>query len=339
MQIKQSALAQQIRKNIAPLYVLLGQEHYLIEESIKAVKTTLQQQTEFDEKSISIEAADDWKALIDETNSYSLFADTQLIQVSYDKKTLDAGGKKFLDSYLQRQDSRCYLIIRAPNLSVKQLQWLHSHPNAIITVAYALTPVLMKQWVHNQLKIHQFNYTPIIPDLIVQYATGNLLACAQTIEKLSLIYEAGVTLSVEQVQEQLFNQNEYTLFELVEAYLSGNPAHVVQIIRHAAANKTEATLVLWLLSQEIRVMMQLLSHPQQEFKAACAQLKIWPSRIALYQQGLKRFDKKFLETLHGYAVKVDEQIKTNTSKHIWISLENLALSLTVGQFMGDVCTR
>ena len=38
MQIKQQMLAQQIQKKIAPLYVLIGQDHYLIEESSKHYK-------------------------------------------------------------------------------------------------------------------------------------------------------------------------------------------------------------------------------------------------------------------------------------------------------------
>lgn len=339
MHIKQPTLIQQIRKYIAPLYVLLGQEHYLIEESVKLIKIALQEQTEFEEKRITVESTEDWQSLYGETNSYSLFAETQLIQIAYEKKTLEAAGKKFLDAYLGTQDKSCYLIIRAPNLPVKQLQWLHAHPHAVISVAYALTPAMMKQWIINQLKSHQFNYAPIVPDLIIQYATGNMLACAQTIEKLSLIYEPGTILSIEQVQEQLFNQGEHTLFELVEAYLSGNASQVIQIIRHAAANKTEATLVLWLLSQELRLLLQLVSCPPQDFKTICTQLKIWPSRTPLYQNSLKRLDKKFLERLHCYAVMIDEQIKTNTSKHIWASLENLALSLTIGRFMGDTCIR
>ena len=41
MQIKQQMLAQQIQKNIAPLYIFIGQDNYLIEEGLNTIKSSI----------------------------------------------------------------------------------------------------------------------------------------------------------------------------------------------------------------------------------------------------------------------------------------------------------
>ena len=113
MQIKQQMLAQQIQKKISPLYVLIGQEHYLLEESLHTIKSAIKKSYDYDEKIISIQSTEDWATVLEEANSYSLFSDTVLLNIFYDKKSIDATGKKILTEYLKIINSRCFIIIRS----------------------------------------------------------------------------------------------------------------------------------------------------------------------------------------------------------------------------------
>ncbi len=77
-----------------------------------------------------------------------------------------------------------------------------------------------------------------------------MLACAQALEKISLTNPAQSTINRELALEHLYYQCDNSLFELTEACLLGSAAQALHILRQAAANKTEATLVLWMLTQE-----------------------------------------------------------------------------------------
>jgi DNA polymerase III subunit delta len=352
MQIKQQMLAQHVQKKIAPLYMLIGQDTYLLENSLTLIKSAIKKNYDYDEKIISIQSTEDWYIVKEEASSYSLFSDIVLLNIFFDKKTLDTAGKKILTEYLTSINSRCFIIIRAPNISLKQLQWLSSQEHAIITVAFPLNPEAMKSWIVTQLKKSSFNFDQQIPNLIYHYTQGNMLACAQVIEKITLANTAG-TLGIEQVQEHLSDQCDHNLFELVEACLLGHSNKAIQILRHAANNKTEGTLVLWILSQEIRVMLQLshLIEQKVDLKSACNQLKIWPQRINLYQACCNRLNKNELLTnekstneiehvlkqLHQYCCSIDERIKSNFNTQIWSGLESIALSLCLGRLMGELC--
>ncbi|MCL9684627.1 DNA polymerase III subunit delta [Legionella maioricensis] len=332
MQIKQQMLAQQIQKKIAPLYVLIGQEHYLLEESLDTIKSAIKKSYDYDEKVISVQSTEDWTTVLEEANSYSLFSDTVLLNIFYDKKSIDATGKKILTEYLKVINSRCFIIIRAPNIPAKQLQWLYNSEHVVLVVAYPLNTELMKQWIANQFKKNALTVEQQIPDLIYQYTQGNMLACAQVIEKIALSNASNRQINSQLALEHLSDQCAHSLFELVEACLMGQADKAIHILRQAANNKTEVTLVLWILTQEIRVLLQLSFAIQQntDFKAACNQLKIWPQRINLYQSSIKRLTNALLEQLLYFCKSIDEQIKSNLNTQVWNALERLTLSLCIG---------
>ncbi|WP_298626084.1 DNA polymerase III subunit delta [uncultured Legionella sp.] len=339
MQIKQQALTHQIQKNIAPLYVLVGQDNYLIEESLNTIKAFIKSKYECDEKMISIQSVEDWNTVYEESNSYSLFSETTLLNIFYDKKTIDASGKKMLTTYLNAVNSRCFIIIRAPNVPAKQLLWLSNNNQALVVVAYPLSADAMKNWICSRFKFYSLNTSTEVNELIYQYTQGNMLACAQVIEKIALSNSPGSIISKELALEHLFNQSDYSLFELVDACLLGHADKAIQIVRQASSNKSEATLVLWMLTQETRILIQLLYLIQQkiDFKTACSQLKIWPQKANMYQIAIKRFNNTLLQQALLYCKCIDEQIKSSLNSQVWNSLEKLALSLSLGNTSGAPC--
>lgn len=335
MQIKQQALPQQMKKKIAPVYVLIGQDHYLLQDSLNTIKTNLNASHDCEEKIMSIQSTEDWNLLAEEANSYSLFSEAILINVIYEKKTIDAAGKKILTHYLNSVNSRCFIVIRAPNVPAKQIQWLTNLEQVVVVVAYPLNALAMKQWIGAQLKNHSMNFDLRIPELIHQYTQGNMLACSQVIEKIALANAPGSQINDKLALEHLSNQCDHNLYELVDACLLGQADKAIQIIRQAASNKTEPTLVLWMLTQEARILVQLSALIQQktEPNAACSQLKIWPSRANLYQSRVKQLNPAIFQKLLRNAFLIDEQIKSNLNRHVWHSIEALCLSLC----LGDIC--
>lgn len=372
MQIKQQVLAQHIQKKIVPLYVLTGQDTYLLEEALITIRSAIKKVNDCDEKMLSIQSSEDWNILMQEANCYSLFSDAVLLNVLFDKKTFDASGKKILTEYLTSVNQRSFIIIKAPNVPAKQLQWLSSHEQVMVVVAYPMNADAMKNWIATQLRKNLISFDQQVPDLIHQYTQGNMLACAQVIEKIALSNTPSPTTSshnlstgssntnntdqlmdlrdneagrlackigVTQALEHLSDQCEHSLFELIDACLLGHADKAIQILRHAANNKTESTLILWMLTQEVRVLLQLSYLVSQtiDVKTASSQLKVWPQRISLYQISMKRFNHIVLQKLLLYCQSIDERIKSSFNTQVWPSLESLALSLCLGQLIGDTC--
>jgi len=339
MQIKQQMLAQLIQKKCAPLYILVGQDNYLLEDSLNRIKSFIKTTYDCDEQLISIQSSEDWRTVAEEANSYSLFSDTVFLNIVYDKKTIDAASKKAINEYINTPNPRCFMVIRAPNLPAKQLQWIANHEQVVVVMAYPLSSDAMKTWIINQLKKNELQFEQQIPELIHQYTQGNMLACAQVIEKIALSNNKKQIINSKCALEHLSDQCDHSLFELSDACLAGQGDKVIHIIRQAANNKTEPTLVLWMITQEIRILLQLSFLLQQriDMRTACSQIKIWPQRIGLYQAMSERLDPKALQKMLTLASRVDEQIKSSFSSQVWNTLERLSLSLCLGHLIGEAC--
>ena len=329
MLIKYQALAGHLQKKLQAIYVLIGQDHYLLNDAALLIKKAWRQQSECDEKSIHINATADWNQLLDEANSYSLFAERVLLDARYDKKTVDAAGKTALGQYVKNINSRCLIILHAHHVPAKQLQWLSDNEHVTVVQVVPLTDQALLNFINTQLQQRSIRYPTQVPALIHQYTKGNMLACAQVIEKLSLICDESTELTLETVQEQLIDQCEFQLYELADACLAANAAKTIHLLRQAREHRAEPTLILWLLCQEIRLLIQL-SHAikqKEPFSTACSKLKIWPQRANLYQAALTRLPLNKLYALLHDSQQLDERIKTNQGNAIWHGFERLSLAL------------
>lgn len=332
MLIKHQALAMQLKKRLAPVYILAGPDAWLLEDAARQIKNASKQFADYDEKKMHLQTADDWQFLLEEANTYALFAENTLLDASYDKKTLDAPAKTALASYLKAINSRCLILIRAPELTGKQLQGYTATEDAVIVLASPLDSGAMRQWIIKKLEDHHLSYDPQVPAMIQQHTEGNMLACAQVIEKIGLTATPGGSLTIDDLLLQLSNQSHYQLFDLTAACLQGDANKAITILRQARDTSLEATLVLWALSNEIRLLLQLRQkiHQKIAFNEACSQLNIWSSRCASYEKMLKRLAKTKLPELLSTCYSIDEQIKSGQKLKIWHNFEFIALTLCLG---------
>lgn len=332
MNIKYQALAQTLRQKSHALYILTGQDHYLLNDAAISIKKTWRSRGECDETTIQLNAPTDWALLREEANSYSLFSEFVLIDARLDKKTIDAAGKKMLQEYIKDINSRCLIILRAPNVPNKQLQLMASNEHTLLIQAYPFAAAELQRWITTQLTTRSIRHDHQVPALIHQYTQGNMLACAQVIEKLALVISEDELVTTAIVLEQLSDQCDYQLYELTEACLNAQVEKAIHVLRQACENKTEPTLILWLLCQEIRQLIGLAQLRAQSvpLSQACNQLKIWPQRARSYELTLARVPEARLNELLQICQQLDMQIKSNQSGMIWHGLERLALALAGG---------
>lgn len=327
--IKYQALAGHLQRKLQAVYVLIGQDRYLLDDATRSIKKAWRQCGECDEKIISLVQPADWHTLLDEANSYSLFAENVLLDARFDKKTLDSTGKEILCKYLQNINTRCLIVLQANNVPAKQLQWLINDKNVSVVQATPLSDATLQTWIANQLQQRSIRYAAQIPMHILQYTQGNMLACAQIIEKLSLVSDSSTELTTEDIKTQLSELGDFQLYELADACLAGHTQQSIQLLRQACDNRAEPTLILWLLTQEVRQLIQLtyLLNQATTFSEACNKLKIWSQRARLYESTLERLPLSKLYRLLHDCKQLDDWIKTGQSTQIWQAFERLALSI------------
>jgi DNA polymerase III subunit delta len=329
MIIKEQDLDQYIKQLNFKLYLFHGTDQYLLNQAAIKVKQAYTSLAETDVQVLHLNTATTWHEVIQHANSYSLLSDQVLIDVRCTQKSFDAAAKKLILKYLDKPNPNSLIIIRAPEIPSKSLTWLSNNQQALLINATALSSKLLQNWITQQLKQQKLNFAAQVPLFIQQYTQNNMYACAQIIEKLSLICDTKDQITIEFVAKYLDDQSELPLYELTAACLAADSLKAIQLLRKAQNHHPEPTLVLWYLTQEIRQLLTLQHKIKQDFSInqACQELNIWSSRIAIYTQCVRRLSYEKLLNLLQTAQIIDQKLKTYQTNNIWLEIENLALML------------
>lgn len=88
MLIKQQALTSHLAKKISGLYLIIGQDCFLLNSTADSIKKVWcpPNKDDYEETTLPINNPTDWERLDEEANSYSLFAHKVLIDVRYEKE-------------------------------------------------------------------------------------------------------------------------------------------------------------------------------------------------------------------------------------------------------------
>ncbi len=308
-----------LKKSPAPVYLLAGQDAFLLNQAALTLKKNWRaiKETEIEEKRMYLELVQDWHELTETANSYSLFYSQQCIDATWQKKSLDAKSKMHLINYAKAPNPGCLIILRAPLLPPKQCSDLSKSPNIVCINIQILGPGAELRWIQQQLKNNQLTYTEAIPELIQTYTRGNLHAASQTIERLALTYEPNTMLTIEMAKAQLVDERQYKLYEISSACLEGNTKQAIDLIDRARKDQVEPILILWFITQELRLLEQLMAG--QTYPA----LKIYSFRTQQYQRAVKRLSRDTIHRLIRQSQLLDTHIKSGDTKQTWQLTEQL----------------
>jgi len=318
------ALDAHLKNKLLPVYLLTGTDPFLLNTCVDTLKQACHNafEDEVEEKRFHISHPNDWAELIAEANTYSLFSEQRLINASWDKKTLDAKGKAALKAYASDINPNCMIILQAPLVPMRQWPDFSKHQDvALVTITSPNAGALLR-WIENQLKQTKFTYTRGVPNLIQEYTQGNMRAAAQTIERLALVHEPGTCLELDDVREQLVDERDYKLYELSGACLEGNTTKALDLVRRAKQDQTEPTLILWFITQELRLLEQISSGVSHQA------LNIRSFRTRQYQQASNRLSQTDIHQLLRQSQALDVHIKSSPSAHVWRLVEQLVMAMS-----------
>lgn len=344
MLIKQNGFNLLLPTKLPSLFALNGPEVFLAElfkQQFKQawLKNNNETNNPIEFQRIDIVQTQDWQQVTSAFGNYSLFSSLTVLDVVYDKKNLDKEGKSVIQEYLDRDDLSCLLFLHFPQLSNANLKFLADDPRAAQTAVKIPDKTLVERWISDELRTSYKQFPITLPRLIYQYTQGNLLACSQVLQKIKLAEDNSENLTEKVVLEQLENQCNYQLYELSDTCLTGDTGKALLVFRYALENRYERTLILWVLAQEIRLLIQLnelKSQQNNNWQAAIKQLKIWPSRAHFYQNALQRLDQITLTALLSWCSKLDQLIKTSQTNQIDSAFELLIVSLCLGKEMNPL---
>lgn len=331
MKLYYDQLASSLAKKLQAVYLLAGDEALLMQESAQAIKQAARKAGFTEALKFHLDSSFDWRHLHNALCSRSLFDDKQYIELHLSSLKLPETGKALLLEAIEQSRDDKLLVLSLPKLDsnaqkntlIKAIE-LHG----IVVNVWPLQGAQLRAWLIQRLQHAGFTVDAEGIQLLLAHTQGNLLAAAQEVEKISLIYPPG-KLSFDQIRDVSNDHARFDLFAWVDTILQGNAPLSMRMLHTLKEEGQEPTLLLWALVRELRVLIRLAGM-RSEGKSLDQVLQapgIWEKRKPLIRRCLQQHSVNSLRTCLMHAARIDRIIKGAIKARVWDEIERLSLRL------------
>ncbi|WP_411684410.1 DNA polymerase III subunit delta [Acinetobacter indicus] len=285
-------------------WVLHGQEPLLEQNLIDAFRQSWQKQ-DIERQRYDISSVSDWKNVFNALNSLSLFSTQLAVEVHGNIKP-DASSLKLLKSYLQ-QDSNNLLLVVMPKQDASSLKssfFQTVEANGVCVALTANYPRDRQQILAVEAQKLGIQLANDAWQWLEQHHEHNLLAAKNSLMRVRDTFPDLEQIQIEHLYACLQDQSRYTTYDLSDALLAGNLAQSIKIFQYLTASGEPMSLILWSISKEMRLLMQLFEQPQNAL-----QLGIWKNKVSVYQHALRRLNPNCFLHWPALLLRIDAAIK------------------------------
>jgi DNA polymerase-3 subunit delta len=335
MRLRPEQVQKQIAQQLAPVYLLSGEEILLVQECADVIRAGCRAQGFNERQVFHVDARFDWQIVIDEISAMSLFADKKLIELRLPTgKPGDAGGAA-LEHYCQNPNSDTVLLVICDKLdsSTTRTKWYKAiETHGVVVPVWPIEPAQLPRWIEQRLRQRGLSASPDAIQLLAERVQGNLLACAQEIEKLAL-YTDATHIDLDVVAAAVADSARYDVFGMADQALAGQTAGALRALAGLRGEGEEPPVILWALTKELRILYRCSEFVEQGLSPdrAIDSAGVWEKRKPLVRQALQRMSRSYVTKLLTLAQQVDAAIKGAAPDDPWLLLDRLVLRLGQGR--------
>jgi DNA polymerase III subunit delta len=334
------------RHGLAPVYLLYGEEPWQAMECGDAIRALARTQG-YDERQVfTVENQQfDWKNVRAEAASLSLFARKRLLEVRLGEKIpADKDSKTFANidvllALLRQPPPDTLLLLTCAKLDSKAQKnaWIEAvNQNGVLIAADPIETSQFNDWLRARLAAFGLRATPDALLLLAERAEGHLLAAAQEVEKLSLLYPGG-EISAAQVLDAVADSARFEIFAWLDVVLDGHIPRLTRQLRAFAAGGAEVILVASLLERDVRTLCQFAYaiHNGQSEAQALAKLGVWSLRKNRVIKAARRHKLRDWFILLRRCKRIEHIIKGMAVGNPWDELLQVAVQVAGLPFSHD----
>lgn len=314
MKLRPEQLQANLQQGLKPIYLLSGDEPLQMMEAGDLIRQRARALGVGEREVLHANASGfDWGALLQAANSLSLFAEQRLIELHLPSGKPGNEGSKALCDYAARppQDTVLMLICGKLDKAAQNSKWVKALDQVGVFMQFwPVGPGELPAWVLRRMQARGLATSPEAAQLLAERVEGNMLAAAQEVDKLLLLYGPG-QLSLEQLEEGVANSARYNVFELVDTALLGDVPRSVRVLQGLFSEGVEPVLITWALLRELRsvaLMAEQLAQGQ-----AIGQIfsthRVWDNRKAAVSAALQRHRPATWQSLLRMGGRIDRIVK------------------------------
>ncbi|UDG79954.1 DNA polymerase III subunit delta [Candidatus Steffania adelgidicola] len=319
-----------LKASCFPCYFLFGNEPLLLQESEDYIRKEAQIQ-QFDEHfNVILDSNTDWEEIFNLCKTRSLFASRQTLRLILPDGNTQAVISDKLLQLTALLHNNLVLILRGSKLTpaVEKCGWFKAlSPTAVLVSCSTPEKTQLPGWVARRAKKMKLALDDAACHLLCYAYEGNLLALAQALDRLLLIYpNAHLTLS--QVKATVNDTSDLTLFHWINAAIMGNSKRAARVLYQLQLKTTEPVILLRIIQREVLLLLMLKRHAIIEpIYTLFERHKISQNRRSLLTNAVSRLTLSQLKDTIALMNKIERSLKQDYSYLAWSDFHALALLL------------
>ena len=331
MKIQANQLSSYLKNNLAPCYLVSGDEHLLVAEAIDSIRAAARDRGFIQRESHVATQWFDWESLAASSSNLSLFAEQRIIELRLPTGKPGRSGSSAIVDVVERLGPELMLIVSAPKLdaSAASTKWVKAiDANGIVLPVWPVGVRELPGWIAARMCAAGLQPDRTAARLIADRVEGNLLAASQEIEKLRLLLGEG-PISAEDVANAVADSSRYDVYKLVDAALAGDARRAVRILGGLRAEGVEPVIIFWALGRELRLLASLADAVRQrvDLGSAMQKARVWRNRQGLVRSCVSRAPAGAFHRLVKAVAQGDAAAKGQLRADPWQLANDIVLGL------------
>ncbi|WP_312468100.1 DNA polymerase III subunit delta [Pseudescherichia sp.] len=323
-------LRAQLNEGLRAAYLLLGNDPLLLQESQDAVRQAAAAQGFDEHHTATLDASTDWTALFSLCQAMSLFASRQTLLLQLPDNGPNAAINEQLATLTGLLHDDLLLIVRGNKLTKAQenAAWFTALANrAVLVTCQTPEQAQLPRWVANRAKQNHLQLDDAANQLLCYCYEGNLLALAQALDRLSLLWPDG-KLTLPRVEQAVNDAAHFTPFHWVDALLAGKSKRALHILQQLKLEASEPVILLRTLQRELLQLVTLKRQmAQTPLRTLFDKHRVWQNRRAVTTEALNRLSHAQLRQAVHLLSRTELTVKQDYGQSVWAELEGLSLLL------------
>lgn len=319
-----------LAKSLEPIYIISGDEPILKHEALQLLQKKASAAGFTERMRITVETGYDWGKLHHLLNSPSLLGEKYVIELDCRESLPPKLGSQLLQEYATQPSPNNILLINANKIDDKMAKsaWYKAlEKTGLVVTIWPITRDQLPPWINKRAAKYKLRLSSHAANILADYVEGNLTAAAHTLEKIYLL-KPSAEITPELIESIMTDESHYTVFDLVEQFISGNTSRTLHTLTMLKSEGTELTLIVWAIARELRLLIQMLEQLKQGMKYddLWQKHRIFPKRQPNIRQFLMNTSLDTCLKLLSSTTTIDQMIKGAMPGNPWNALELLCLT-------------
>lgn len=274
MKIRAEQCARTLERSLPSAFLMSGEEPLQKQEALD-LSLRLAREQGFEERlRFEIDLHFDWTQLFNEWNAPSLFAPRRIFDLRLNHLRLSKETSAWLVAAARATHTDNLLLLSVGKLEAAQKKsaWVQAfEQHGLWLEAWPLKDGELLAWMERRLRTQGLSAEREALQLLSEQLEGNLLAAAQEIDKLALLFPQNTRLNSEMVLSSVANSSRHTVFEIGEAIVQSDVQRALRVLHGLQQEGEEPILIAWAVTREIRLLADLAKRMEQGESSAHAQ--------------------------------------------------------------------